>query len=104
MKFKDTVFHIQTEDRGLKAARIDTIIYKSGGAIVHRKQVFYRDILNCECLGKAIQELMSEIHTRTTQEIRKGLWSREGATPPDTSLRDILSKYIIQPETATGLR
>jgi hypothetical protein len=103
VKFKNTVYHVQTEDRGVKAARIDTIIYRSGGAIVHKKQVFYSDILACECLDQAVQEMMSEIHSRTTNEIQKGLWTLSEESIPAVSTRDTLRKFLLQPESATGL-
>ena len=103
VKYKDTVYHVQTEDRGVKAARIDTIIYRSGGAIVYKKQVFYSDILNCECLSQVVQELMSDIHNRTTLEIQKGLWSLAADRIPKKSLNETLQEFLIHPSSVTGL-
>ena len=102
--FNEITFHVQTEDRGRKAGRIDTIIYRSGGVIVHRKQIFYKDILKSEVLDDAIRELMEDIHRRTLIEVRKGLWTIGAEAVPEKSFRDALAKYLLQPEKATGLR
>ncbi len=104
VKYNDTVFHIQTEDRGLKAARIDTIIYRSGGAVVHRKKISYQDILSSECLSEAIKELMEEIHQRTIHEVLKGLWMLPPSKIPSRSFQDVVMRYLTLPEDVTGLR
>jgi hypothetical protein len=95
--FNEIVYHVQTEDRGIKAGRIDTIIYKSGGAIVHRKQIFYKDILGCELFEQAVRELMEEIHDRTINEIRKGLWTVGVQCIPDRSFKEVVDKYLLSP-------
>ncbi|MBN1879993.1 hypothetical protein JW823_07775 [bacterium] len=102
-KYGSQTFHIQTEDRGLKAARIDTIIYRSGGAIVHRKKISYQDILNSENLEEIIRELMEEIHKKTINEVRKGLWTLGRDMVPDVSFRETVMRYLLQPGRLTGL-
>jgi hypothetical protein len=95
VRYNDITFHIQTEDRGKKAARIDTIIYKSGGAIVHKKRIYYDDILNSDCLEQAVKELMREIHQRTIKEVQKGLWLLDPDKIPSVSLEDVILKYLL---------
>ncbi len=102
-KFGGQTFHIQTEDRGLKAARIDTIIYRSGGAIVHRKKVSYQDIIASENLEEVIRELMEEIHKKTINEVRKGLWTLGREFVPKVSFKETVIRYLIQPGRLTGL-
>ncbi len=101
IKYKEELFHIQTEDRGLKAARIDTIIYKNGGAILHRKQLSYKDILACENVRDVVRELMAEIHNKTITEVQKGLW-RHGNVP-EQSFQDRVMHYLLNPGELTGL-
>ena len=101
--YNGMVFHVQTEDRGRKAARIDTIIYKSGGAVVYKKQIFYRDILDSDNLEQAIREIMEETHERTIGEIKRGLWTLGKDAVPKRSFRSIVGRYLNEPESATGL-
>jgi hypothetical protein len=102
-RYEDESFHVQTEDRGLRAARIDTIIYRSGGSVVHRKKLSYRDILNCEGLDQIIRELMEEIHFRTIHEVTKGLWSGKSRLAPEKSFEETVTRYFVQPGVLTGL-
>lgn len=101
--FNDIVFHIQTEDRGLKAGRIDTIIYRSGGAIVHRKQIFYKDIVESECLNVAIEEIMREIHDKTIDEVRKGLWTVGASIVPKQSFRECITSVLTGAKNLDGM-
>lgn len=101
IKYKEEVFHIQTEDRGLKAARIDTIIYKNGGAILHRKRLSYKDILACENLPEIVSELMAEMHEKTIKEVQKGLWIYGNV--PERSFFDTVMRYLQKPGELTGL-
>jgi hypothetical protein len=103
VKYGHHSFHIQTEDRGLKAARIDTIIYRSGGAILHRKQISYKDITACDNVQEIVRDLMSEIHNKTINEVRKGLWMRGKTAVPDHSFHDTVMHYLLQPGELTGL-
>ena len=102
-KFGGQTFHIQTEDRGLKAARIDTIIYRSGGAIVHRKKIPYQDIIHCENLEAILRDLMEEIHQKTINEVRKGLWTLSRDQVPKESFREKVTRYLMLPGRITGL-
>ncbi len=103
VSYNDIVFHIQTEDRGVKAGRIDTIIYRSGGAIVHRKQIFYKDILGAECMNTAIEEIMREIHEKTINEVRKGLWTIGATIVPKRSFREVITGILIGETSAPGV-
>jgi len=102
-KYGAQSFHIQTEDRGEKAARIDTIIYRRGGAVVHRKKISYKDILKCDNLEEIIQELMRDIHEKTLNEVRKGLWTKNKSTVPEYSFKETVMKYLKESGIATGL-
>lgn len=103
VKYENHSFHIQTEDRGLKAARIDTIVYRSGGAILHRKQISYKDIAACDNVQEIVRELMSEMHNKTINEVRKGLWLRGKEAVPNRSFNDAVMHYLLQPGKLTGL-
>ncbi len=102
-KYDGVTFHVQTEDRGEKAARIDTIIYRSGGAIVHKKQIHYNDILNCDCLEEAVREIMEDVHLKTINEVKKGLWTLGAECVPSESFREVVGKYLLDPGKMAGL-
>ncbi len=92
VKYGNLTFHIQTEDRGKKASRIDTIIYKSGGAIVHRKIINYKDISKCDCLEQVVKEIMIDVHHQTIREVRRGLW----LLPPDRIPSPLFSEKMMR--------
>ncbi|MCD4655703.1 hypothetical protein K8T06_17410 [bacterium] len=102
-KYETQTFHVQTEDRGKKAARIDTIIYRSGGAVVHRKKISYQDILACDNLADIVKELMRDIHEKTLNEVRKGLWTRGKNAVPKKSFKEVVMKYLRESGVVTGL-
>lgn len=103
VKYGLKTFHVQTEDRGKKAARIDTIIYRSGGAIVHRKKIDYSDVLECENLETIVRDLMKELHDKTLNEVQKGLWTRGKESVSARSFKETVIEYLIQPGSVTGL-
>ncbi len=67
----DVVFHVQTEDKGLPAAWIESLIYV-GGQILGRKRFSYKSQLDQGKGKKAIAELMDRQHRLMIAQIREG--------------------------------
>jgi hypothetical protein len=63
-------YHVQTEDKGVKDAVIETLVYV-GGKILHAERTSYRDIAG-KCEEKEIAALMDMQHKRVIQSIRSG--------------------------------
>jgi len=71
IKYKGVSFHIQTQDKGLKANYIESLIYKSGKLISSRK-ISYISLLNNPDLKKQINQLMKDQHQATINDISNG--------------------------------
>lgn len=65
------VLHVQTEDKGLETAWIESLVY-AGGQILARKRSSYKPLLD-EGRGRAaISELMDRQHRLVIAEVRRG--------------------------------
>ncbi len=73
VKVGDTVYHVQTEDRGTANGLIDTTVY-CRGRVLHRRTNNYLDLLP---LGpeheNALRKRIDDQHRTVTEEIRSGL-------------------------------
>jgi len=71
VRYKDQVFHIQTEDSGLKSPHIITLLY-IGGTILASKKTSYADIAKVDNLEAVVEELMKEQHKDMLRNLKKG--------------------------------
>jgi hypothetical protein len=72
VKVGDTTFHVQTEDRGVATALIDTTVYYMG-RVMHRRTNNYHDLvpLNPD-REEALRLRLNEQHRSTLEDIRTG--------------------------------
>jgi len=72
VKAGETVYHVQTEDRGTANALIDTTVY-CRGRVLHRRTNNYLDLLPLE-LGReeVLRKRIDDQHRTVTEEIRSG--------------------------------
>lgn len=71
------VFHVQTEDKGVGSASIESLVYV-GGQILGKRRTSYRDVLERGGGKDAIVELMDRQHRLMIAEIRSGRYDRPG--------------------------
>jgi hypothetical protein len=73
VKVGETTFHVQTEDRGVASALIDTTVYHAG-RVMHRRTNNYHDLipLNPD-RQEALRLRLNEQHRATIEEIRSGV-------------------------------
>jgi hypothetical protein len=71
VKYKGEIFHIQTEDSGIKVPHIITLIYR-GGTIVSSRKTSYADIIKIENLEQIVEELMKEQHKDMLRRLKAG--------------------------------
>jgi len=71
VRYKGEIFHVQTEDSGVAAPHIVTLLYR-GGVILASKKTNYADIIKIENLGAVIQELMKEQHKEMMRRLKSG--------------------------------
>ncbi len=70
-RYKGEVFHVQTEDSGLKSPHIITLLYK-GGTILSSKKTSYADITKVNNLEQVVEELMKEQHREMLRQLKNG--------------------------------
>ncbi|MDA8429010.1 MAG: hypothetical protein M0T70_07120 [Geobacteraceae bacterium] len=69
--YKGEVFHVQTEDSGIKNPHIITLLYR-GGVILCSKKTSYADILMMENLESVVEELMKAQHKELMRRLKSG--------------------------------
>jgi len=114
ISYKDKIYHIQTEDSGLKNPVIATLLY-SKGAILASKKTSYEHILDDPDFKEKVRRLMKVQHKIMIKELLSGKYtgeytaeevSEETVEQPreetktknqiTKSLDDILLNYIIK--------
>jgi hypothetical protein len=68
---RDLVMHVQTEDKGLESATIESLVYV-GGQIVGKRRSGYREVVEAGADKAAIVEVMDRQHRLMIAEIRSG--------------------------------
>lgn len=69
--YKGEVFHVQTEDSGVKTPHIITLLYR-GGVIICSKKTSYSDILMMDNLESVVEELMKAQHKEMLRRLKSG--------------------------------
>jgi hypothetical protein len=78
----DTVYHVQTEDRGSSHALIDTTVH-CRGRVLHRRTNAYSDLLPLDAgHEQTLRRRVDEQHQTVLQELRSGTL-KLAAPPPD---------------------
>ncbi len=97
----DVVFHVQTEDKGLASAFIESLVYV-GGQILAKKRTSYKSALDSGEGKKRIVELMDQQHRLTIAEIQSGKYDNQvpGAKAAESSMGagDFLEEPTATPE------
>jgi hypothetical protein len=70
-RYKGELFHVQTEDSGLKTPHIITLLYR-GGTILASKKTSYADIAKVDRLEQVVEELMKEQHRDMLRRLKSG--------------------------------
>jgi hypothetical protein len=72
VKVGETLYHVQTEDRGTSHAVIDTMVYQ-GGRVLHRRANSYADLLPLDpAREEALKLRVSTQHQTVLNELRTG--------------------------------
>lgn len=70
-RYKGEVYHIQTEDSGVRSPNIVTLLYQ-GGTILASKKTSYADIAKVDNLDQVVEELMKEQHKEMLRKLKAG--------------------------------
>lgn len=69
--YKNDVYHVQTENGGVKNPFLTTLIYRKG-AIVASKKMSYADILSEDNFEKTVSQLMENQHKNMIKALLVG--------------------------------
>jgi len=73
--YKGQIFHIQTEDSGVKYPHVITLLFVKGN-IVARKKKDYTEAVGFERMEDVVRELMQDQHKEMLRELKGGTYDR----------------------------
>ncbi|PKN48802.1 MAG: hypothetical protein CVU63_03955 [Deltaproteobacteria bacterium HGW-Deltaproteobacteria-20] len=85
VKHRGRVFHIQTEDSGIKYPHVITHLFADGGRILKSVKTSYAEYLGSEDLQETVRNLMKEQHKSMFIALRDGQFDdliEEGSSEP----------------------
>ena len=81
VRHKGKLFHIQTEDSGIKHPHVITHLFADGGRILKSTKTSYAEFLGEEELAKKVRSLMQEQHKAMFIALRDGEYDEDGGQP-----------------------
>jgi hypothetical protein len=81
VRHKGKLFHIQTEDSGIKHPHVITHLFADGGRIVASRKTTYAELVGREDLRDRVKELMRAQHKAMFIALRDGEYDEDGAQP-----------------------
>ena len=68
----ETRYHVQTEDRGVSHATIETTVYNQG-RLIHKRKIEYRELLPLDSAKEAkLKQRLDDQHRAVMEELRAG--------------------------------
>ncbi len=77
VRHKGKLYHIQTEDSGVKRPHVITQLFADGGRIIASEKTSYQEHLGAENLAAIVKELMQDQHKRVFIGLRDGAYEQE---------------------------
>ncbi|MDH3199685.1 MAG: hypothetical protein OEM15_02210 [Myxococcales bacterium] len=78
VRHKGNLYHIQTEDSGVKRPHVITQLFADGGRIIASEKTSYEEHVGAENLGVLVKKLMQEQHKRVFIALRDGIYDEDG--------------------------
>ncbi len=98
IKYRDEVFHIQTEDKGERNPTMETLVYHSGEILLSRRMSYGHLKLERNELRKKVKAMMKTQHDQVIAELKKGnflhLISMETQQIEDESLDEMVLNFM----------
>jgi ketol-acid reductoisomerase len=69
--YQGVVYHVQSEDGGLRNPVIVTLLYQ-GGTVLASRKTYYADIIRVDNLAQVVEELMKEQHKEMLRSLKNG--------------------------------
>jgi len=86
--YKGQVYHVQTEDSGIKNPHIITLLYR-GGTILSSKKTSYADIIKIDNLEVVVEDLMKSQHREMLRLLKNGDLDELLGLPTTTAKADV---------------
>ena len=97
IKYRNEVFHIQTEDKGQSNPLIETLVYLHGEILLSRR-LSYAHLLAVEEKSKKVKSLMKSQHDQICAELKGGnfshLLSMDTQNVEDITLDEMVLEYM----------
>jgi hypothetical protein len=97
IKYRNEVFHIQTEDKGQGNPTIETLVYLHGEILLSRR-LSYAYLLSALEKNKTIKSLMKTQHDQVCSELKGGnfshLLSMDTQNVEDKTLDEMVLEYM----------
>lgn len=102
IKYRDEVFHVQTEDKGENNPTVETLVYHNGEILVSRR-MSYSHFQKKNDARKRIKDMMKTQHDMVITELRGGkflhLLSLDTQTIDDLPLDEMVIEYLEQQDS-----
>ncbi len=76
VRHKNRVFHVQTEDSGVKHPHVITHLFMDGGRILKSVKTSYAEHVGKDKLGDIVRQMMKEQHKAMFRALRDGEFDR----------------------------
>ncbi|MEM1418218.1 MAG: hypothetical protein AAGH15_25205 [Myxococcota bacterium] len=83
VRHRGKLFHIQTEDSGVRHPHVITHLFADGGRIVASKKTSYAELIGAEDFQARVKEMMREQHKGMFIALRDGHYDEDGAEPTE---------------------
>ena len=77
VRHKGNLYHIQTEDSGVKRPHVITQLFADGGRIIASEKTSYEEHVGAENISVIVKELMQEQHKRVFIGLRDGAYDED---------------------------
>lgn len=98
IKYRNEVFHIQTEDKGEGNPTIETLVYHSGEILLSRRVSYAHIKLEKKEIRKKIKMMMKTQHDQVSNELKDGkflhLLSLETQSLDGHTLDEMILDYL----------
>lgn len=98
--YDGTVYHVQTEDKGLENPVVESLVY-TGGEIVTSRSKSYQDLVSKSTWSEeAVLQRMEQQHQQLIREVRNGEFDPDGPKPfgyqlvSNRSLDEVVLDYL----------
>ena len=101
VRHKGKLYHIQTEDSGIKRPHIITHLFADGGRIIATEKTSYGEHVQSEDIAAVVKKLMQEQHKRMFIALRDGVHDEDGSsdeteTPMTTEVLEHAAARLVQ--------